>query len=70
MTVRDAYEAAAEFFVSTVEQTPDGHWDSPALGVWTVRDLVGHTSRSLTLIGEYAAAPAAQLDIHSPVDYV
>jgi len=69
LTVRAAFKEAAEFFVGAVDQTPDERWDSPALGVWSVRDLVGHTCRSLTLIGEYAAQPSAQVDIHSPVEY-
>ncbi|PKB63807.1 MAG: hypothetical protein BZY80_05580 [SAR202 cluster bacterium Io17-Chloro-G2] len=69
MTIRRAYADAVDFFVNTVQQTPDGGWDCPALGVWTVRDLAGHACRSLTLIGEYAAHPASQADIHSPAEY-
>ncbi len=69
MTVREAYQAAADSFVGAVDQVGDRDWDSPALGVWTVRDLAGHTCRSLTIIEGYAAQPAAQVGFHSPVEY-
>jgi uncharacterized protein (TIGR03083 family) len=69
VTVRDAYQAAVDFFVSAVDQVGDRDWDSAALGVWTVRDLVGHTCRSLTIIEGYAAQPGNQVDIEGPVEY-
>jgi hypothetical protein len=37
--------------------------------VWTVRDLVGHTSRALLTVELYLAKPAAQRDVMRPVDY-
>jgi hypothetical protein len=42
----------------------------PGLGVWTVRDLVGHTCRALTTVEAYAARPAARVELERPVDYM
>jgi uncharacterized protein (TIGR03083 family) len=67
--IRDAYEEAAGLFVHTVAQIKAGQWQQPGLGVWTVRDLVGHTSRALLTVETYLATPAATLDLTRPVDY-
>jgi hypothetical protein len=37
--------------------------------MWTVRDLVGHTSRALLIVELYLAKPAAQREVVRPVDY-
>jgi hypothetical protein len=66
---RQAYREAAQFFVDTVARIPGGLWDSPALGVWTVRDLVGHTNRILVHNEAYAAKPAASRDIQDAAGY-
>src|SRR5205807_5821776 len=67
--LREAYEVAAELFVNTVEQVGPTQWEQPGLGVWTVRDLVGHTSRALLTVEMYLAEPAAQREVMQPVDY-
>ena len=66
---REAYEIAAELFVNTVEQVEATQWEQPGLGVWTVRDLVGHASRALLTVELYLAKPAAQREVMRPVDY-
>ncbi len=66
---RQAFREAAEFFVQVVEQAPEDRWDSPGLGVWTVRDLVGHTLRALTTVEEYSARRAERVEVQSPADY-
>lgn len=45
-------------------------WDSPGLGTWSVRTLVGHTGRSLDTVVTYLGAPEPA-DINTPtaVDY-
>ena len=68
--IREAYESAAGWFVNTVEQVGPTQWEQPGLGVWTVRDLVGHTSRALLTVELYLAQPAAQREIMRPVDYL
>jgi uncharacterized protein (TIGR03083 family) len=67
--IREAYESAAGLFVQTVEQVGPAQWEQPGLGVWTVRDLVGHTSRALLTVEQYLARPAAQREVMRPVDY-
>ncbi|TFC11890.1 hypothetical protein E3O19_13920 [Cryobacterium algoritolerans] len=54
---RAAFAAAAGWFAATAA-TIDTEWDRPALGDWTVRDLVGHTSRALLTVEAYLAAGA------------
>jgi len=66
---REAYEIAAELFVNTVEQIGPTQWEQPGLGVWTVRDLVGHARRALLTVELYLAEPAAQREVVRPVDY-
>src|SRR2546423_801831 len=67
--IREAYEHAATLFVDVVGQIGPTRWDTPALGVWTIRDLVGHTSRALLTVESYLATPATQRDLLRPVDY-
>src|SRR5437867_4748010 len=63
------YREAANFFVATVQQVRAEDWERPGLGVWTVRDLVGHTSRALLTVEMYLAQPAVQRELMRPVDY-
>ena len=67
--IRQAYEDASALFVEVVGHIEPAQWDKPALGVWTVRDLVGHTSRALLTVEGYLATPAAQREVLRPVDY-
>ncbi|MEB0200389.1 maleylpyruvate isomerase N-terminal domain-containing protein [Cryobacterium sp. 10I1] len=74
---RAAYRDAAGWFAGTTATITD-QWERVALGEWTVRDLVGHTSRSLLTVESYLAAgrevsvdpehPPA-VEIASAVDY-
>lgn len=64
-----AFEAAATAVVGLVE-TIDGGWDGPGLGVWDLRSLVGHTSRSLVTVTSYLDVPAAREDLPSAAAYV
>jgi uncharacterized protein (TIGR03083 family) len=66
---REDFAHAAEYFVSTVEAVRDDQWEGDGLGEWTVRDLVGHTSRSFSTIGEYLERPAAEAELSSAADY-
>lgn len=66
---RAVYAAATDFFTALVRQVPDGRWDDPGLGEWTVRDLIGHTSRSLTTVSTYLRAPARREDVADAADY-
>ena len=55
---REAFDQAVGFFLETVRQVPADRWEAPALGVWSVRELVGHTSRAMTLVDQYATVGA------------
>ena len=46
-STRDCFAAATACFVELVARVPDSGWDDPALGVWNVRDLVGHVAGPL-----------------------
>ena len=67
--IRAAYVDAAALFVATVEQVGPAQWEQSGLGVWTIRDLVGHTSRALLTVEMYLAKPAMQREVMRPVDY-
>ncbi len=72
MSDRSAAEnfvASAEAFVDLVAAIEPAAWSTPALGVWSVRELVGHTSRSLTTVPAYLAAPAATADVADAAGY-
>ena len=66
---RDDYRQAAHFLVTTVEEVPDDAWEKPALGVWTVRDLVGHATRALLTVEAYSERPAESRVVSGPADY-
>jgi hypothetical protein len=65
---RRAFDEAAAWFVRTAA-AGSGRWNRTALGEWTVRDLVGHTSRALLTVETYLDRTAASVDIGSAVDY-
>jgi len=64
-----AFHEAAHWFADTVPAEKDT-WGLPALGVWTVRDLVGHTSRALLTVESYLAEQAQAVQVASAVDYL
>ena len=63
-----AFKDAAACFVATASSV-EGRWDSPGLGEWDVRALVGHTSRSLLTVEAYLARPAAAVEVESAAGY-
>jgi uncharacterized protein (TIGR03083 family) len=68
--VRDAfYEEAGALFVGLVARVPDDAWHRPALGVWDVRDLVGHTSRSFVTVLTYLDERPAEAAVASASAY-
>lgn len=67
--IRAAFTDASTLFVHTVGQVTATQWDQPGLGIWSIRDLVGHTSRALITVEEYLGRPASQRDLERPVDY-
>ncbi len=66
---RAAYRQAVVCFLETANKISLGQWDASALGVWSVRDLVGHMSRSITRIEEFGTQRAESVDITSAVHH-
>lgn len=66
---RQDFHDAAETFLALVAQVPDDAWDQPGLGVWTVRELVGHTCRALSTVEEYLAQPTSTVTLTDAVEY-
>ncbi|HWJ09125.1 MAG TPA: maleylpyruvate isomerase N-terminal domain-containing protein [Nocardioides sp.] len=63
-----AFAEAADWFGATCAAAGE-RWDRPGLGDWDLRALVGHTSRALLTVEEYAARPADDVAADSPVAY-
>ena len=55
---REAFHQAMVFFVDAVSRVSLDQWEETALGVWNVRDLVGHTSRAMLTVEQYATVGA------------
>lgn len=51
------YLDTARAYTDVVRLVGPEDWARPALGVWDVRSLVGHTTRALTTVVDYLAAP-------------
>lgn len=64
-----AYVQALAFFFSVAERIRDDQWDAPGLGVWSVRELVGHTARSIFLVEEFGSQRSETLDVKSAAEH-
>ena len=60
---RQIFFEAAEFFLAAAERVRDDQWAVPGLGVWSVRELVGHTSRAFTNIERDLVTPVRRSDV-------
>ena len=69
VTAVTRFESAARSFAGLVHRIPDDLWDSPGLGEWDLRSLVGHTSRSLITVSTYLQTSAEHEDVATPQDY-
>ena len=68
-TAVSSFSAAATAVGEAVARIPQHVWDGPGLGEWTLRDLVGHTSRSLVTVIDYLARPVADEVVASAPAY-
>jgi len=62
--LRTEYAAAGAALIALAATVPADDWDRPGLGEWTVRDLVGHTSRSFVTVSEYLRTGAGKQPEH------
>lgn len=65
---RAAFRSAGDWFRETVGRVGD-RWELPGLGEWTVRDLVGHTSRALSTVASYLDAEPGPIEVPSTTAY-
>lgn len=63
------FDEAASAYVKLVAAVPTEAYDRPGLGVWSVRELIGHTARALTTVSTYVARPADREQVTSAADY-
>lgn len=68
-TPAENYLQAATTVNDLVAQVRADAWDSPGLGSWDLRSLVGHTGRALVTVLTYLHQPADQVDLVTPEDY-
>ncbi|WP_213010584.1 maleylpyruvate isomerase N-terminal domain-containing protein [Paractinoplanes toevensis] len=64
MDFRRTFRSAAVAYVDLVSRVPEGRWDEPGIGDWTVRELVGHTvSSALRQVPEVLGTPAEEVTV-------
>ena len=68
--IREAYLESAEFFAGLVDGVDIDAWEDHALGQWTLRDLAGHTYRSISTVVGYSEKPAPQVDVESATRWI
>jgi len=68
--MKESFFLAATAFAELVGRIPDDAWSGPGLGVWDLRALVGHASRSLITVDTYLDRPAESEALATPEDYV
>lgn len=70
MARTERYALACRTFVEVVGGITPAQWAQPALGVWDVRSLVGHTARAIITVIDYLDLdPAGQVDMPTAGDY-
>ena len=69
VSTQEDFEASARAFVDVVGRLSPDDLALPGLGVWDVRDLVGHTSRALATVEAYLEAGMEPVELDGPVDY-
>ncbi|MCU1471436.1 MAG: hypothetical protein JWQ39_2585 [Glaciihabitans sp.] len=70
VTHAESFGIASEAYIGLVKRIDPEQWNDPGLGVWTVRDLVGHTSRAISTVETYLAAePAPVMNVPDAETY-
>lgn len=66
---REAFGKPGTLFVDTVARLPLDALDHPGLGVWSIRELIGHTCRALLTVEQYAGLSSSSGRLDGPADY-
>jgi uncharacterized protein (TIGR03083 family) len=53
MSTTGQFERSARAFIDLVRAVPTDAWDGPGLGQWSLRSLVGHTTRAILTVEQY-----------------
>jgi hypothetical protein len=69
MNFRHAYRAAAVSFADLISRVPVDRWHVPALGEWSLLDLVGHVASELREVPEILATKADVVEVPSTEAY-
>jgi len=70
MDHRQIFMAAAASFAELLDRVPGDRWDEPALGVWNLRELTGHTvSAGFRGVLASLGRPADRCDMASAAGY-
>src|SRR5690348_8717740 len=70
MDYRRTYRSAAVAYADIVARIPAERWDSPGLGDWTLRQLVGHTASSaLRQVADVLGTPAPAVEVATAEGY-
>lgn len=65
------FKLAALELAALVDRVPQERLDGPGLGEWSLRELIGHTSRAISTVTEYLAGPEpASATVHSASEYL
>lgn len=65
------FPLAALGLAELVERVPAARLDGPGLGEWTLRELIGHTSRAVATVTAYLEQPAPPaITVHSAAEYL
>ncbi|MFA4840466.1 MAG: maleylpyruvate isomerase N-terminal domain-containing protein [Agrococcus sp.] len=65
------FASAASDLTSLVERVPRERLDGPGLGEWTLRELIGHTTRAITTVTAYLELPEpSEVTVHSAAQYL
>ncbi|HOT78360.1 MAG TPA: maleylpyruvate isomerase N-terminal domain-containing protein [Microthrixaceae bacterium] len=60
---------ASAAFVDTVVGITSDEWSEPGLGVWNVRELVGHTMRAFSTVHRFLDEPVDRVEVETAPDY-
>lgn len=69
MTYREDYLGAARAIVDQIGRLPADGWDTPALGNWSRRMLVGHLGSMMSSVVEACEQEPATLDLDRTAGY-
>lgn len=65
----ETFDQAARWVGGVVSRIGTKDWDGAGLGEWSLRALVGHTSRALLTVEQYLDRPADTEEVRDAIEY-